>query len=241
MVEMSSAVGGFICATRNFLSQGFRSLPVLLGGAILFLGLVQGNFNLMFFFSGMFILAPTVAIMINGLWELVFSNTPEWFTIPEYAWKTPAANADACNLFVVGVSSEVGVMNVVPSFWMTMMAFFYTYLFSNGLKLYEKQENSRAPKAAVQARKSQAMISMIIVIMAAIVTTVLRYGTSCETGLGVLVSWITGGWLGYWWYEFMRSCGLGRLDDLFGIANRILPLQSYEDADPTVCVPDSSA
>ncbi len=195
----------------------------------------------MFFFAGMFILAPTVTILVNGLWELVFSNTPEWFTVPDYIWKTSAANAEACNLFITGLSEEVGTMNVVPSFWMTMMAFFYTYLFSNALKLYEKQETSKAPQHAVQARKSQAAISMAIVIMAALATTVMRYGTSCETGLGVLVSWIVGAFLGYWWYGFMRSCGLGRLDDLFGIANRILPLQSYEDADPTVCVPNAAA
>ena len=80
---------------------------------------------------------------------------------------------------------------------------------------------------------------MLIVVAVGVLTTITRYASTCESMLGILVSWIVGGGLGYMWYEFMRSCGLGRLDDLFGISNRILPLQSYEEADPTVCVPDA--
>lgn len=229
-------MGDLICASRNFLSQGFRSLPVLLGGSIFFLGTAQGNFNLMFFFVGMFILTPLVAILLNGLWELIFINTPAWLTVPPDMWLLSSANVEACNIFSVGASASSTTLNVVPSFWMSMVAFFFSYLFANAKSLYEKQETSKAPKIAVAARKSQAMISMIIIIGLAILTTILRYGTSCETGLGILISWILGYALGYGWYDFMRSCGVGRLDDLFGINNRILPQQSYEDLDPTVCV-----
>lgn len=235
----SAAVGDFICLTRNFLAQGFRSLPVLLGGSILFLGLVQGNFNLMFFFAGMFILAPTAATVVNGLWEIIFSNTPWWLTIPAPLWQTTAGNAEACNLFTVGFSDKTVMMNTVPSFWMTMTAFFFSYLFSNALKLYNIQESSKAPANQVRARKSQAVTSMIGIVGLGILITILRAATTCETLLGIFVSWILGGYLGYFWYDFMRSCGLGRLDDLFGISNRILPMQSYEEADPTVCVPEN--
>lgn len=234
----STAVGDFICATRNTLAQSFRGLPVLLGGAVLFLGLTQGNFNLLFFFSGMFIVATTAAMVVNGLWEMIFSNTPSWLTIPASLWQTTAGNAEACNLFTIGFSDKTVMMNTVPSFWMTMMAFFFSYLFSNAMKLYNMQENSKAPKIQVTARKSQAITSMFVIVAVALVTTILRFSTSCETLLGIMGSWALGGYLGYAWYEFMRGCGLGRLDDLFGISNRILPLQSYEEADPTVCLPD---
>lgn len=193
----------------------------------------------MFFFAGMFILAPTAATLVNGVWEMVFSNTPWWLTIPPALWQTTAGNAEACNLFTVGFSNQTLVMNTVPSFWMSMMAFFFSYLFSNALKLYNIQENSKAPKNQVTARKSQAVTSMFVIVALGILTTIVRSATTCETFLGILVSWILGGYLGYVWYDFMRGCGLGRLDDLFGISNRILPLQSYEEADPTVCVPDA--
>ena len=62
-----SVISPFVCSTRNLLAQGFRSLPVILGSAVLVLGLAQGNFNLLFFFVGMCILAPTVTLGTNML------------------------------------------------------------------------------------------------------------------------------------------------------------------------------
>ena len=118
-----------------------------------------------------------------------------------------------------------------------MMAFFFTYLFSNALMLYKTQETSKAPKSAVEARKSQAVSSMVLLVVIGIIAILMRYPTGCETGLGVILSCILGSSLANGWYKFMRNCGLGRLDDLFGISNRILPMQSYETSDPTVCLP----
>jgi hypothetical protein len=128
-------------------------------------------------------------------------------------------------------------MNVVPSYWMTMMAFFFTYIFENALFLYRKEENAYATKRGVGARKSQALISMIVVVAVGVVFTGMRYATACETGLGVLVSLLLGGYMAHGWYKLMRICGFGRLDDLFGISSRILPLQSYEEVTPTICIP----
>ena len=107
----------------------------------------------------------------------------------------------------------------------------------NALFLYKKQENEKAKKEGVTARKSQALISMIVAVMVGIGFSILRYATSCETMFGILISWGLGIGMAIGWYKFMRICGLGRLDDLFGISNRILPLQSYEEITPTVCVP----
>lgn len=233
-----SVISPFVCSTRNLLAQGFRSLPVILGSAVLVLGLAQGNFNLLFFFVGMCILAPTVTLGTNLLWELVFSNTPWWLTVPEVLWKVPAGDAAACAIYPTGGVVPPTIVNAVPSFWLTMMAFFTVYLFANAKMLYDKQAESNAPKVAVEARKSQAMMAMVIVVLFGLIVTVLRYGMSgCETAIGVLLSWVIGGLLGNYWYTFLRACGLGRLDDLFGISNRILPYMSGEDSDPTVCAP----
>jgi hypothetical protein len=235
---MSSALGTFICATRNLLVQGFRSLPVILGGSALIIGMTQGNFNFLFFFVGMIILAPTGALFVNTVWELFFGFTPEWFTIPKVFWQIQTGNTDACALYTVGVSGTPEVATVVPTYWTTMIAFFFYYLFINANALYNKQQTSKASPEAVATRKSQTFISMAFLIALAIIITILRYGTSCETGLGLLVGWILGSSLAHGWYKFMKACGVGRLDDLFGISNRILPLQSYEELDPTVCLPN---
>lgn len=237
---MASVVGDIICASRNFLSQGFRSLPVILAGTTLLLGATQGNLNFLFFFFGLFVLAPTSALLTNGILELLFVNVPFINQIPQNLWLVPGAGGAECSLFSMPLSTEASTpMNAVPTYWMTIMAFFYTYLFQNAQNLYSHQGNSKAPANLVAARKSQATMSMCIVVALAILTTVLRYATACETGLGLIIAWTLGIGIGIGWYAFMRACGLGRLDDLFGINNRILPLQSYEDSDPTVCVPST--
>lgn len=232
---MADVIGNLICTAREFIAQGFRSLPVLLGSTALVLGLAQGNFNYLFFFIGMFLLVPLLVILLNGGLELGFSFLPGAF---QAFWLVQNAGAPQCAIFASADGSSTP-MNGVPSFWMSMMAFFVVYLFSNAYALYTKTASSKAPEISVSARKSQAMLSMVILVAVGLLVTLLRYATSCETALGVLVSWVVGGVLANYWYEFMKSCGLGRFDDLYGIANRILPLQSLEQADPTVCVPSS--
>ena len=239
---MASVLGDIICSSRNFISQGFRSLPVILAGTTLLLGATQGNFNFLFFFVGLFVLAPTAALIVNGLTELAFVNVPILKLIPDILWLVPGGAGAQCALFSMPLSGDVSIaMNSVPTYWMTIMAFFYSYLFQNALSLYEQQASSKAPANAISARKAQAGMCMAIIVALAIITTILRYATACETALGIIVAWGLGIGIGVGWYSFMKACGLGRLDDLFGINNRILPLQSYEDSDPTVCVPAAEA
>ena len=182
-------------------------------------------------------LTPLATFLVNLLWELLFSNTPSWLTIPPLLWKVNTATAEACNLFTSTTSKFPETINVVPSYWLSIMSFFFTYLILNAQNLYNKQSSRKASKAAVDARKNQTLISMIILSITALLFTLVRYSTACETGLGVIVSWLLGGGLAYGWYAFMRKCGLGRLDDIFGISNRLLPMQSYEEPSPTMCVP----
>jgi hypothetical protein len=199
--------------------------------------MTQGNINFMFFFVGLAMLTPLAALIINILWELLFSNTPSWLTIPPFLWKMNSATAETCNLFTSTSSTLPETINVVPSYWLSIMSFFFTYLILNAQNLYNKQSSSKASKAAVDARMNQTLISMIILSITALLFTLMRYSTACETGIGVLVSWLLGGGLAYGWYSFMRQCGLGRLDDIFGISNRLLPMQSYEEPSPSMCVP----
>lgn len=233
---MSSMVGSFICAARNFMAQGFRGLPTILAGTTLVLGLTQGNVNFLFFFIGLAILTPTANLMSNVILEFIFSMIPNW--VPPDLWIAQDANAMQCRMFPLFKPNQAPEpFNVVPSFWLSMMAFFYIYMFVNAMSLYNIQEDSKAAPELVAARKNQALISMVLISGLLIVTFLLRYSTGCEKGLGLFFSMLLGGGLGYGWFKFMKNCGLGRLDDLFGIANRMLPYQSLQDADPTVCVP----
>jgi len=235
-----SFLGELVCNIRSMTSHGFRSLPVLLAGSILVLGLAQGNFNLLFFFTGMFILTPLATVILNMIVEFIFGFWP-FTNISKIFWQNQHANAEQCTLFGTPVKGQEfnppTAGTVVPAYWMTIMAFFFTYLYFNASNLYNKPIEKNAPKKAVIARQSQSIISMVVLTITAILFTIFRYSTSCDTGLGIFVSWMLGYYLAYGWYNFMKSCGLGRLDDLFGINNQLLPKQSYEEEDPKVCVP----
>jgi hypothetical protein len=233
---MNSIISQLIFSTRNIATQGFRSLPVILSSTILVLGMTQGNINLLFLFVGFAILSPLACFIINVLWELLFSNTPSWATIPTDLWKMENATAEQCSLFFSKIEIPQ-TMNVVPSYWLTMMAFFFTYLLLNAHNLYNKQSESKASKAAVDSRKNQTIMCMGMIVIFSIFFTIYRYSTTCEKGLGVIISWLLGAGIAHGWYTFMKNCGLGRLDDVFGISNRLLPMQSYEEPSPSMCVP----
>jgi hypothetical protein len=235
---MSNIIGGMICAIRNFIEHGFRSLPTILAGTTLVLGLTQGNLNFIFFFIGLAMLSPTATLVANILFEFIFSKLSSF--VPQELWSVKGGDSVACAILpLLSMGKTPEIVSVVPSYWLTIMTFFYGYLFTNAYNLYTMQSDSKAPEENIARRKSQALMSMNILIAVAILTIIFRYMTACETGLGVLFSVALGGSLSYGWYKFMRNCGLGRLDDLFGISNRILPYQSLEDTEPTVCVPDS--
>jgi hypothetical protein len=244
---MQNWFGDIICSTRQFLDQGFRSLPTILAGAVLILGLLQGNLNFLFFFVGLFLVAPLGALLANGAFEFLAVNIPsllpEWIgsfvRIPEELWMVPQGAAEQCSMFTPFPSSGVpGAINAVPSYWMTIMAFFFFYLFANAYSLYTRQSDSKAAPEAVQARQQQAIVGMTMIGILGATVTIMRYArTGCETGLGILASLVVGGLLGTGWHSFMQSCGMGRLNDIFGITNRILPMQSYEEDTPVTCVP----
>ena len=230
-----SFVGEFVCNTRNIVAQGFRSLPVLTSSAVLTLGLIQGNVNFILFAVGLLVLAPLGALLLNVATEFIFSYFPRIFPTP--LWQVPAADAGQCNLFALLPNGPPTPFNVVPTYWTTVTMFFYTYVFLNGLKLYRWQSHSRASVEAVEYRKYQTAIALFIIALLATVSIAFRAATSCETALGMSLGVLVGVLLGYGWYEALKACGLGQLDDIFGIFNRLLPLQSYEDNEPNVCVP----
>lgn len=236
---MSEFLGDLICGTRNLLIQGFRSLPVLLGSSLLFMGLTQGNLNMLFFFTGLFIAAPLATFLVNLLSEWVFGKLLDSAEGREW-WTVPFATAEQCTLFGTPVrgteGSVAGPFCVVPTYWVVIMSFFFAYLLSNGSELLRKPASEKADPTLVSARKSQAILSITIVSLLMLFTVVLRYVTGCETALGMGIGALLGGWLGIGWFAFMRKCGMGRLEDVFGITNQILPTQSTEEQPPVVCV-----
>lgn len=225
---MASSIGDFVCGIRNFLDQGFRSLPTILASCIFLLGLLQGNFTYLFFFIGLFILVPISVLGFNGLfaWLYKLLNGEE-----QSAWfYSPTGSAEQCLMFPVFPSATLGgSMFVVPSYWVTIMSFFFIYLFINAVSVYLGEPQEGASEEALRRRKFQTGSSMFLILVSYIIFMILRYSSSgCETIPGIITGTIIGGGLAYGWYEAMKACGLGIFDDIFGIKTQMLMIKSQK-------------
>lgn len=225
---MASSIGDFVCGIRNFLDQGFRGLPTILANCILLLGLLQGNLTYIFFFVGLFILTPTATFLFNFIISFIYKKIKgeeqsSWFY-------SPTGTAEQCLMFPVFPSVALGGSTfVVPSYWVTIMSFFFIYLFINAVSVYKEESQNNASEEAVRRRKFQTATSMVIILGLYIIFMMLRYASSgCETPISMITGFLIGGGLSYGWYEAMKACGLGIFDDIFGIKTQMLVVDSQK-------------
>jgi len=205
-------------------------LPVVLALTALFLGGSQGNVNYLLFFVGLGLLAPIVALGANMLLELIVNK----LFSEEYSawWLIPGGMQ--CS--ILSTPLDTGVQFAIPTYWTVLTVFFFSYLFWNARELNMREPEPGAKKSAIDARVSQSMVAMTMMPIVLAGLLFIRSWTGCETLVGMTVGTLIGGSLGYGWHNFLKACGMGRLDDMFGINNRIVPVASLNPKDPKVCV-----
>jgi hypothetical protein len=221
---MSSSVGSFVCGLRNFLDQGFRSLPTILANCILLLGLIQANLTYLFFFIGLFIAAPLASFGLNMGLSMLYNKFLTNYISPDLFYLA-TGGAEQCQMFpVFPIPALGGSSFVVPSYWVTIISFFFFYLFYNAYNVYNYESEKGASQEGIKRRKFRTGSSMFVLPLIYIIIMILRYSVSnCETPLGMIIGAGLGSFISYWWYIWMKSCGLGNYDDIFGIQTQILP------------------
>jgi hypothetical protein len=143
--------------------------------------------------------------------------------------------ANVCHI-ASGPNGEIAA--AFPSYWMSSILFFFTFVFMNGLSLYNFASNQTAADDKVSSRKTHAIIGMTASVVLGLLLLVWRYRTGCENGLGLFMS-LTFIGLGYGLFTLFDKCGLLRVVDLYGIGARLLPTSAT--AAPTqVCFPVGS-
>ena len=214
--------------TKNFLYIGVVLLAILAGSATLIGVGSTDEIKAEFILPGAFTLVITLFVSIYAAYA---SDDDSLWSIK---------NGSSCTLFETLSDMPLSSMNSIPSTWTVMTTFFFVYLIFNAFDIYNRQVPKSADPIAVNARKTRTGVSIFILILMLGFVLAGRYTvTNCETFLGLVIGIILGIYTGYVWYIFLRSCGMGQFDDIFGISNRLLSREASGNATPKVCVPVS--
>jgi hypothetical protein len=220
---------------KEFIIAGTSSLPLILGGISLLLACSTANTGFAVLSVCLALIVPFTTYILNLASPIIIKIVQliaSWFgEIPQFADQA----AGICRLVP---TPEVGIAASFPSYWMASIVFFFTFVFMNGLSLYNFAANQTAADDKVSSRKTHAIIGMAASVILGLLLLVWRYRTGCENGLGLFMSLAFIG-LGYGLFTLFDSCGLLRVVDLYGIGARLLPTSAT--AAPTqVCFPVGS-
>ena len=218
---------------KEFIIAGVSSLPLILGGISLLLACSTAN-------TGFAILAVCLALIVPFVTYLLNLISPIIIKIlqllpAEYVGDVTQTAASVCRL---APSTDTMPAAAFPSYWMASIVFFFSFVFMNGLSLYNFASGQNASDDKVSSRKTHAIIGMTASVVLGLLLLSWRFKTGCENGIGLFMSLAFIG-LGVGLFKLFDSCGLLRVIDLYGIGARLLPTSAT--AAPTqVCFPVGS-
>lgn len=218
---------------KEFIIAGVSSLPLILGGISLLLACSTAN-------TGFAILAVCLALIVPFVTYLLNLISPILIKIlqllpAEYVGDVTQTAASVCRL---APSADTMPAAAFPSYWMASIVFFFSFVFMNGLSLYNFASGQNASDDKVSSRKTHAIIGMAASVVLGLLLLSWRFKTGCENGIGLFMS-LTFIGLGVGLFKLFDSCGLLRVIDLYGIGARLLPASAT--AAPTqVCFPVGS-
>jgi hypothetical protein len=218
---------------RIFLYGGMTTLPLTIAGTMLLLGLFTANYAMMFFLLGYLLLSPLSAVILNILLppNTLFPDVPSRCQLAYHNQKAS--------------SSVMTSKDPMTTTWMSMVSFFLGYMINNASQLISRESPDESLLVTSDGaiinkkiinRKSQALMSLISIIVFTIVVIYFRYSTGCDSFLGIIATLSLSGTIGFGWYYTLSLIGQDRLSDLFGIANRLLPPSAIQNQ-PIACIP----
>jgi hypothetical protein len=221
---------------KEFIVAGIQSLPIIIGGISLLLACGTANTGYAIVFSFMALVVPMTVFLLNKAAPL-FQMLINWirrniFKLEDLSFMVP--DNGICKI-VQSSATSPGI--AFPSYWMASVVFFFSFVFFNGLSLYNYTSSETADGDKVNARKTHAIIGMVLSALIGFGLVIWRITTGCEhkSFLGVIFGLLFIG-LAYGLYTAFEKCGLIRVIDLYGVGARLLPRTATEE--PTqVCFP----
>lgn len=196
------------------LSRGMTTVTELFGGV---LRLLPNTLVITLFVIGIAAgRLSWILIAIGGVLVAILTITFQYLMTKTFnlGYMPGTAFLEACSVLPVAGDGHYAV----PSMWMTLSAFFLTYIVVNAAKLYTvKPKNATVESLAVQQRKGVGLISMFAVMALFLFMLIPRYKTSCETLFGTLMGiglGVTAGWI---WWGILNACGPDVYPDIHGV------------------------
>lgn len=229
---------------KAFFIGGFLNMPLALVGTLLIVSLMTANYSMLFMAIGVLIGVPALWYILNILSEFAGSTfgAPGLFAINKSDISTLIAP------YPVKATND-GLVFTTAGMWAGMMMFILGYLLNNAVDLYKYESKypviaSESTKKLLEEgtsnRKSQAVISIAIIVIFIVTIVVYRLANKLDPILSGLIGMIIFGTAGASWYSTLSANTEGRLSDVFGIANRILKPMAMQD-EPLACLPQGQA
>jgi hypothetical protein len=206
---------------NELLSGIHRYFPNVMTASLIVIGLLTAKVGWVLVGVGAILLAIVVLIL--------------QYTINKMIGLGDLPGADvlkACSI----IPTATGTFRTTPSVWMSLTAFFLTYIIVNASNVYTTTPAKKAKDSIpVQQRKSVGILSMLAVAILFILLLIPRYASPCESTIGTILGLVVGGFAGWGWWQILNACGADIYPDIHSVMIGLKPASLRTS--PVACVP----
>ena len=215
----------------DLLSGIMRFLPNTLTVSLLVLGITLGK--IAWVLIAVCAIALTVLVLALQYLLSKFStfglehSTAILYTCSILPMKHGSSTSDTSNTF-----------STIPSVWLTLAAFYMTYIITNAAHIYTAKPTKLASEAiAVQQRKGIGLISIIATSVLFLFFIVPRFMSQCEGQykVGAFTGIALGSLFGYASWNFLHACNSNLYPDIHGVMIGLKPGDLHST--PRACAP----
>jgi hypothetical protein len=208
-----------------------RYLPNTLTASLLVLGITLGK-----------IAWILIAVCAIALTILVLALQYVLSKFSTFGIEESTAILYTCSILPIKNGSEsTNMFSTIPSVWLTLAAFYMTYILTNAVNIYTAKPTKLANEAiAVQQRKGIGIISIIATSVLFLFFIVPRFMSACEGTykVGALIGIALGSLFGWASWKFLHACNSNLYPDIHGVMIGLRPGDLHTT--PRACTPSSS-
>jgi len=162
----------WIIPFRDYFIRGLQTLPLTIAGLAWFFSITTASFTFMMYALVMTIVIPGIVGLLQ--WVLRFSFFA--YTDPTSKFFSNLEKAANCNL-VFGNNAS---LQVLPSYWLTSVIFFFATILGNAIVNYTKPQGPYASDMGYLRRRIQSIFAIISIVIIFFITIGFRLISGCE-------------------------------------------------------------